>query len=124
MFVRTGSPMNTHPSLFTGSYFMVSQIRGVAPTRNFQWIKEPKLFDISNRSSSHTASSRSMAVGHADIWLSPVVNWFNPLNAKLNPICQLLALLVAHPILHISRIRVNCILIYILNCLGRMTHSF
>jgi len=33
--------------------------------------------------------------------------YFNPLNAKLNPTCYLLALLGAHPILHISRIRVN-----------------
>ena len=32
---------------------------------------------------------------------------FNHLNAKLNPICHLLALLGAHHILHISRIRVN-----------------
>ena len=32
---------------------------------------------------------------------------FNPLNAKLNPICHLLALLWAHPILHVSRIRAN-----------------
>jgi len=31
----------------------------------------------------------------------------NPLNAKLNPICPLLALFGAHHILHISRIRVN-----------------
>jgi len=31
----------------------------------------------------------------------------NPLNTKLNPICHLLALLGAHPILHISTIRVN-----------------
>jgi hypothetical protein len=31
----------------------------------------------------------------------------NPLNAKLNPICHLLALLGAHHILHISRIRVK-----------------
>jgi len=31
----------------------------------------------------------------------------NPLNAKLNPTCHLLALLGAHPILHISRIRVK-----------------
>jgi hypothetical protein len=31
----------------------------------------------------------------------------NPLNAKVYPICHLLALLGAHPILHISRIRVN-----------------
>jgi hypothetical protein len=32
---------------------------------------------------------------------------FNPLNTQLNPICHLLALLGAHPILHVSRIRVN-----------------
>ena len=32
---------------------------------------------------------------------------FNPLNAKLNPICHLLALLGAHHIPHVSRIRVN-----------------
>ena len=31
----------------------------------------------------------------------------NPLNAELNPICHLLALLGVHHILHISRIRVN-----------------
>ena len=31
----------------------------------------------------------------------------NPLNTELNPICHLLALLGAHHILHISRIRVN-----------------
>jgi len=32
---------------------------------------------------------------------------FNPLNTKLNPICHLLGLLGAHPVLHISRIRVK-----------------
>jgi hypothetical protein len=32
---------------------------------------------------------------------------FNPSNAELNPICHLLALLGAHHILHVSRIRVN-----------------
>jgi len=32
---------------------------------------------------------------------------FNPLNAELNPICHLLALLGAHLILHDSRIRVK-----------------
>jgi len=31
----------------------------------------------------------------------------NTLNAELNPICHLLALLGSHPILHVSRIRVN-----------------
>ena len=32
---------------------------------------------------------------------------FNPLNAELNLICHLLALLGAHHILHVNRIRVN-----------------
>jgi len=32
---------------------------------------------------------------------------FNPLDAELNPIYHLLALLGAHPILHVSRVRVN-----------------
>ena len=31
----------------------------------------------------------------------------NLLNAEINPICHLLALLGAHHILHVSRIRVN-----------------
>ena len=37
---------------------------------------------------------------------SPKVH-INPLNAELNPICHLLALLGAHHILHVSRLRVN-----------------
>jgi len=32
---------------------------------------------------------------------------FNPLNAKLNPVCHLLALLGAHHIFHVSRVRVK-----------------
>ena len=35
------------------------------------------------------------------------VRFFNPLNAQLNPTCYLLALLGAHHILHVSRVRVN-----------------
>jgi len=38
---------------------------------------------------------------------TPKMDAFNPLNAELNPICHLLALLGAHHILHVSRIRVN-----------------
>ena len=34
-------------------------------------------------------------------------NNINPLNAELNPICHLLALLGAHPILHVSRVKVK-----------------
>ena len=35
------------------------------------------------------------------------IHIINPLNAELNPICHLLALLGAHHILHVSRIGVN-----------------
>ena len=38
------------------------------------------------------------------LWLALCIN---PLNAELNPICHLLALLGAHHILHVSRIRVK-----------------
>ena len=34
--------------------------------------------------------------------------WINPFIAELNPICHLLALVEAHHILHVSRIRVKC----------------
>jgi len=33
--------------------------------------------------------------------------YINPLNAKFNPICHLLALVGAHPIFHVSGIRVK-----------------
>ena len=39
-----------------------------------------------------------------DKWSSTLLN---PLNAELNPICHLLALVGAHHILHVSGIRVN-----------------
>jgi len=39
----------------------------------------------------------------------------SPLNAELNPICHLLALLGAHPIFHVSRIRVKYGIIFTLN---------
>jgi hypothetical protein len=41
-----------------------------------------------------------------------IKNSINPLNAKLNPICHLLALLGAHHILHVSRIRVNPVFLH------------
>jgi len=36
-----------------------------------------------------------------------IIFFINPLNAELNPICYLLALLGAHHFLHVSRIRVK-----------------
>ena len=36
-----------------------------------------------------------------------IIPYINPLNAELNLFCHLLALLGAHHILHVSRVRVN-----------------
>jgi NADH:ubiquinone oxidoreductase subunit 5 (subunit L)/multisubunit Na+/H+ antiporter MnhA subunit len=52
----------------------------------------------------------------------------NPLNAQLNSICHLLALLGAHPILHVSRIRVNLLThalfkALLFMCAGGVIHS-
>ena len=41
------------------------------------------------------------------LMLGKMAKHFNPLNAELNPICYLLALLRVHYFLHVSRIRVN-----------------
>jgi len=48
---------------------------------------------------------------------------FNPLNAELNPICHLLALLGAHHIRHISRIRVKKILSGVFSTLNGQNKS-
>jgi len=40
--------------------------------------------------------------------------YINPLNAELNPICYLLALLGAHHFLHVSRIRVKSLILRLL----------
>ena len=42
-----------------------------------------------------------------------VIHILNPLNAELNPICHLLALLGAHHIFHVSGLRVNTDYMYV-----------
>jgi len=62
-----------------------------------------QLFAISGRISKIPDSNLDRQIGS----LNCIYVLFNPLNAELNPICHLLALLGAHHILHISRIRVK-----------------
>jgi len=40
---------------------------------------------------------------HLVVAMTAVPDTFNPLNAKLNPICPLLALFGSHHILHVNR---------------------
>jgi hypothetical protein len=58
------------------------------------------MFRLSTRFVMNYPPSAIMKSTHAAVY-------FNPLNAKLNPTCNLLALLGAHHILHVSKIRVN-----------------
>jgi hypothetical protein len=45
---------------------------------------------------------------HTEVYYAGLIHSvLKPLNTQLNPICDLLALLEAHHILHVSRIRVN-----------------
>ena len=51
-----------------------------------------------------------LSTGPEAVWLQHIFNdlsMFNPLNPELNPICCLLALLVANHFLHVSRIKVK-----------------
>ena len=48
----------------------------------------------------------------------------NPLNAELNPICYLLALLGAHHFLHVNRIRVKSLTLRQLMLYVYMEHLF
>jgi len=52
-------------------------------------------------------------IGEMQLHIAELENKFNPLNAELNPICYLLALL-AHHFLHVSRIRVKSITLRLL----------
>ena len=47
-------------------------------------------------------------------WTAGNKSHLNPLNAELNPICYLLALLGAHYFLHVSRIRVKSLTLRLL----------
>ena len=48
----------------------------------------------------------------------------NPLNAELNPICYLLALLGAHHFLHVSRIRVKSLIFRLLSYIYIYIHIY
>ena len=53
-----------------------------------------------------------------------IPSFFNPLNAELNPICHLLALLGVHHFLHLSRIRVKSLTLRLLMSYVYMEHLF
>jgi hypothetical protein len=64
--------------------------------------------------------SKKLLFGTARIkreyWISKVIKYYaiNPLNAELNPICYLLALLGAHHFLHVSMISVKSLTLRLL----------
>jgi len=89
-------------------------------------------YTLAQRSTMETTLKNDYAFGNdivkfCEIFSCPMckehetkLGFINPLNAELNPICHLLALLGAHHILHVSRIRVNSDCLYTIclpNCI-------
>jgi hypothetical protein len=63
--------------------------------------------DVQERRHTASESASNIAAVTQTILSTVKLCFFSPLNTELNPICHLLALLVAHHILHVSRIRVK-----------------
>jgi hypothetical protein len=73
---------------------------------------------LSNKGTQYIDNDVNHIITHVDKKNRNIISWsnfchgklaafINPLNAELNPICHLLALLGVHHFLHVSRIRVN-----------------
>jgi hypothetical protein len=67
------------------------------------WQKMIKSYQHSCRNTTEVLGPRLLT---KCLYITPHIN-INPLNAELNPICHLLALLGVHHFLHVSRIRVK-----------------
>ena len=78
---------------------------------------------IGNRTRSLSTSSAVPKPTALPIQILETSEVLNPLNAELNPICHLLALLGAHHILHVSGIRVNNSEMYKLKQAALVHHS-
>ena len=57
---------------------------------------------MSTKNSKYTVDNQTRDLPVCRLFVKKFQNIINPLNAKLNPICRLLALLGAHHILHVS----------------------
>jgi len=75
---------------------------------------------------SHQKPLRSFTFTHKNATLDYTLlfSTVNPLNAELNPICYLLALLEVHHFLHVSRIRVKSLTVRLLMSYIYMEHPF
>jgi len=75
-------------------------------TRQLQWFYSQRQSRYRRRSIRSKSWQRNQRRS-TNIISNETIMLFNSLNAELNPICHLLALLGAHHIVHVSRIRVN-----------------
>ena len=76
--------------------------------------------ELLRRSFSSRSSFQVTLIALSALRKDNFITSFNPLNAELNPICHLLALLGAHHILHVSRIRVK-VLLYLYRARNKIT---
>jgi hypothetical protein len=111
------SSMSPHPHSQYSVHWTTNsaQLSWMFPNLDVAWtwiLPEQGRVKVSHRLSGGepvTASQDFEFLPHCcpEIYAAVHFSHFNPLNVKLNPIFHLLALLGAHPILHISRISVK-----------------
>ena len=117
----------SHPFQRTGTliYNTITQkyyhtFTGIASSQNATWLKVGIEFHISTYYTQMVNGPVSHSCVQAPDWKQCVqfciyINaYFNPLNAELNPICHLLALLGTHHFLHVSSIRVKSLTLRLL----------
>jgi hypothetical protein len=85
------------PVLDSSSFVPIPMLKGQNPSLSYERERERER----ESESVHCKCTTQCSTAHF------ITTLFNPLNAELNPICHMLALLGAHHILHVSRIRVN-----------------
>ena len=88
---------------FKMTYIYPNSQKGLMLSYSYSSLSYDSSENCSKSSSSHSAIQSFLLLMRVS---SP---FLNPLNAKLNPICHLLALLGVHHFLHVSRIRVKVI---------------
>ena len=88
--------------------------RATISNMRFSTVSTPYIKSYSNKIRCRTFATNPVAkflltvtLTYYSLSLTLCSNIFNPLNAELNPICHLLALLGVHHFLHVSKIRVK-----------------
>ena len=109
-----GTNMKTIHQLHSLTYCLTSTINNkiLSQLNNKYWNYIHRQYNIIRSSCLNSYFPKALDwCGKRKVPIQNNIQLFNSLDAELNPTCYLLALLGAHHILHVSRIRVNVALV-------------